>query len=377
MSGMAGGGIGCSPAGAILTIDLEAVAANYRALRGRLGRAACGAVVKADAYGLGVAHVAPVLFAAGCRNFFVAHLDEGIALRLHLPREAIIYVLHGLLPASEAECLAHGLVPVLNSVGQVGAWGALARGRGRRLPAALQVDSGMARLGLAPDEVTGRLREDLGAVDLLCVMSHLACADTPDHPANEQQRLAFDALRPCLPAAPASLAASSGIFLSADYHYHLARPGAALYGVAPVRDRPNPMRPVVRLEARIIQLRDVPPGTPVGYGHVARTTRPTRLATIAAGYADGFPRSGGGRGAAHFAGVPLPLVGRISMDSIVLDVSTVPRDRLAEGSFVELIGPHRDVDAVAADAGTIGYEVLTSLGHRYQRRYRAAGEPSP
>lgn len=354
--------------GALLTVDLDAIAANYRLLQARVGPAACGAVVKADAYGLGAAMVAPALLAAGCRHFFVAHLEEGIALRRSLSRAAAIYVMHGVFAGGEADCVAHDLVPVSNSCEQLARWSAEARALGRRLPAVLQFDTGMARFGFAAADF-GAFGDDLRSLALHFVMSHLACADTPGAPANADQRARFDALRAQLPAAPATLAASSGIFLGPSFHYDLVRPGAALYGLAPVSGAPNPMHPVVRLDAKIVQLRDVPAGTPIGYGHSARTTARSRLATIAVGYADGYLRSGSNHGAAWFGEVALPVMGRVSMDSIVLDASHLPDGTLQEGSLVELIGPHRGVDCVASDAGTIGYEVLTSLGRRYHRRY--------
>ena len=359
---------GAEAAGALLTIDLGAIAANYRLLRQQIGAATCGAVVKADAYGLGAAEVAPALSAAGCRHFFVAHLEEGIALRHALPTDAAIYVMHGVFAGGEAACLAHDLVPISNSPAQLARWAAQARQADRRLPAVVQLDTGMARFGFAAADLPD-IRDQLRALTLQFTMSHLACADTPDHPANAEQRARFDALRAELPPAPATLAASSGIFLGPAFRYDLVRPGAALFGVAPVAGAPNPLYAVIRLDAKIVQLRDVPAGTPIGYGHSARTAAPARLATIAVGYADGYLRSGSNRGAAWFGDIALPIMGRVSMDSIVLDASAVPADALHEGSTVELIGPHRGVDAVAAEAGTIGYEVLTSLGRRYHRRY--------
>lgn len=359
---------GGAAAGALLTIDLAAIAANYRLLQSRIGLAICGAVVKADAYGLGAAKVAPALFAAGCRQFFVAHLEEGIALRRSLTAAASIYIMHGVFPGGEAACVEHDLVPVSNSPAQLARWSAQAHASGRELPAIIQIDTGMARFGFTNSELVG-IDDDLRYLKLCFVMSHLACADTPEHPANAEQRARFDHLRAKLPRAPATLAASSGIFLGQGFHDDLVRPGAALYGVAPTASAPNPLHPVIRLDAKIVQLRDVLANTPIGYGHSARTTGPARLATIAVGYADGYLRSGSNHGAAWFGDVALPIMGRVSMDSIVLDASSVPAGELHEESFVELIGPHRDVDAVAADAGTIGYEVLTSLGRRYHRRY--------
>ena len=275
-----------SPSHAVLTIDLGAVVANYRLLRRRLGRTACGAVVKADAYGLGAGQVAPALFDAGCRAFFVAQPEEGAALRPHLPDAASIMVLHGFQAGDAAACLHAGLTPVLNSREQVAAWAALSRSRGRRLPAYVQLDTGMSRFGLSPADVEALADDgrDLEAVDVVCVMSHLACADTPKDPFNAHQLATFEDLRGKLPGAPASLAASSGCFLPERFHFDLARPGAALYGVAPQPDATNPMRPVVRLDARVLQLRDVPAGTPVGYGRTATTAKatPSRRSTVSA-----------------------------------------------------------------------------------------------
>lgn len=358
-------------AGALLTVDLAAIAFNYRLLRSMAAPAACGAVVKADAYGLGAAMVVPALFGAGCRHFFVAHLDEALAIHRVVPRGAGLYVMHGVFDGGEADCAAHGIVPVSNSPAQLQRWAAQARRSGRRLPAVLQIDTGMARFGFAPADLV-RARDQLEPLALTFIMSHLACADTPDHPANIAQRIRFDAARAHLPPAPGTLAASSGIFLGADFHYDLVRPGAALYGIAP-NGLPNPLRPVVRLDAKVVQVRHVPAGTPIGYGHTAVTAAPARLATIAVGYADGYLRSGSNHGAAWLGETALPVMGRISMDSIVLDASDLPQGAVEEADMVELIGPHRGVDAVAADAGTIGYEVLTSLGRRYHRRYLEAG----
>ena len=200
---------------------------------------------------------------------------------------------------------------------------------------------------------------------------HLACGDEPDHPLNRQQRDTFAAALARLPAAPASLAASSGIFLGPDYHFDLVRPGVCLYGVNPQPGHPNPMAPVLQLQAKILQIRDVDTPQTVGYGATHRFAGPTRVATVAAGYADGYPRSLSGRGTAHFRDISVPVVGRVSMDLITLDVTRAPEAR--PGEMVDLIGPHHDVDALAAEAGTIGYEILTSLGRRYLRHYVNGG----
>ncbi|GAA0595090.1 alanine racemase [Caenispirillum bisanense] len=360
-------------AGAVLTVDLDALVANWRTLKAQAGgRADCAAVLKADGYGLGAAVVGPTLAAAGCRVFFVAHVAEGLALAPHLPADTTLYILHGCPPGSEAEAAAAGLVPVLNSLEQVAAWSALAARLDRRLPAALQVDSGMSRGGMSPAEVQA-LADDpdrLAGIDTWLVMSHLACADEPESPMNGQQLAAFRTLRAQLPVtAPASFANSSGVFLGGSYHFDLLRPGAALYGVNPTPGHANPMRPVVRLQGKVMQLREVPAGAAVGYGCTHVTCRPTRVATVSVGYADGFLRSLSGRACAWLGEARLPLLGRVSMDMITLDATDLPADRIAAGTLVDLIDHRRTVDAVAAEAGTIGYEILTSLGPRYLRRY--------
>ena len=351
---------------AVLTIDLAAIVANWRALAARAPGAACAAVVKADAYGLGMAQVAPALARAGCRTFFVALPEEGIALRRLLGAAPEIIVLHGPPAGGEPGFAAHALLPVLNSTAQAEAWAAFGRARGAALPAALQFDTGMARLGLRPDAAAAlRGRSDL---EVALVLSHLACADDPADPANEAQLAAFRALRRLWPEARASLAASFGIFLGADYHFDLLRPGAALYGIAPTQG-PNPLQDVVRLQAPVIQTRAVAAGAGTGYGLTWRAARPTLLATLGIGYADGLPRSLSNRGAAWLGAQALPIVGRVSMDSTIVDAGTLPAAALPPGTLLDLIGPEAGLDAVAEQAGTVGYELLTRLGRRFARRY--------
>jgi alanine racemase len=359
-------------AGAVLTIDLGAVRENYRRLKARLGGTHCAGVVKADGYGLGAAVIARVLQKEGCDSFFVANASEGLDLRAALGTGPAIHVLNGLPPGAEGEAAAAGLIPVANSTGQLAAWRATARRLGRKLPVAVQVDSGMSRLGMPPAEVeaVAAVAEAFTGLDLVLVMSHLACADEPDHAANRAQLAAFERLRRLLPAAPASLANSSGIFLGPEWHFDLARPGAALYGINPTPDADNPMHPVVRLEAKVIQTRTIGAGVGIGYGHTAIADGPLRVATISLGYADGWRRRAAAF--AHFKDVRLPFIGRVSMDSIILDVSDLPEGGLKAGDMVEMIGPSQTLDEVARYSGTIAYEVLTSLGHRFHRRYLGA-----
>lgn len=356
----------------VLTIDLGAIARNYQLLRMRASPAECAAAVKANGYGLGADRLIPVLAEAGCRTFFVASVDEGIAARRALSDfpDAVVYVLNG-PEGAEAVLTAHDLRPVLNSLANIASWACYARRCQAPLAAAIHVDTGMARLGLPPDELDRLVMEPgrLNGLRVTCLMSHLACADAADHDLNRRQLAAFRSARERLPAIPASLANSSGIFLGPDYHADMVRPGAALYGVSPVRGRLNPMAPVVRLEARILQVREIDTGWTVGYGATHCADRPERIATVAAGYADGYFRSLSNCASGYIAGHRIRLIGRVSMDLITFDVSDVSRELAFPGAMVELIGPHYPVDAIAVDAGTIGYEVLTALGPRYRRSY--------
>lgn len=361
-------------AGATLRIDLDALAANYCLIRQQVGGAEVAGVVKADAYGLGAVEVSRALAEAGCRHFFVAQLSEAIALRPALEPDAFVYVLNGLQPGAEPIAADIGAIPVLNALDQVDRWAALAAQRGRSLPAALQVDSGMSRLGLPGAEVEALASAPgrLAGVDLRLIMSHLACADEPEAEANQAQTAAFETLAGHFPDVPRSLDNSGGCFLPRG-HFDIVRPGIALYGGAPQAGRFNPMRAVVSLEARIVQVRDVPAGVGVGYGLGSVAGHPRRIATIAVGYADGWPRHLSGRGSAFIGGRRVAVAGRVSMDSITLDVTDVPPALLGPGAPVELIGPHQTIDDVAADAGTISYEILTQLGRRYAREYLPAG----
>ncbi len=357
-------------ASAVLTIDLGAIAENYRRLAGMVQPARCAAVVKADAYGLGAAQVAHCLAAAGADLFFVAQPEEGMRLREVLP-DADIAVLNGLAKGAEADYEGVRLTPVLNDLAEIDRWARHARLRGGPLAAIVHVDTGMNRLGLPADQVD-RLAADpsrLAGLDLRYVMSHLACADEVGHPMTEAQAVAFRAITAQLPRAPTSLANSSGIFRGAGLHGDMVRPGVALYGVNPTPETTNPMCACVRLQARILQVRDVDSPMTVGYGAQYKIAQPGKIATIAVGYADGYLRSLGGEVHVCLAGRTLPVVGRISMDLTTVDVSDVPEAEARPGQWVEIIGSTVTVDDVAAAAGTIGYEILTSLGQRYHRHY--------
>ena len=365
-------------AGAQLCINLDAITANWRALGARLKAGArAGAVVKADAYGLGMAAAAPALHAAGCREFFIASLDEGIELRALLT-DCRIFVFFGPHPGEAGEFSRHRLTPVLNDLSQIETWHAHTN-RGAAQAAVLQIDTGMSRLGLPPGEVARLVAqpERLAGLDIAFVMSHLACAEQPEHPMNAAQLSAFEAalesLKPIMGAAESSFANSSGIFLGPEYHFDLARPGAALYGLNPTPEKTNPMAEVVRLQGKILQVRHVDTARSVGYGAAHLVTRPSRIATVPVGYGDGYLRSAGdqttNQACGYIGGVPVPVVGRVSMDMITLDVTELPPQRAQPGTPIDLIGGPHPIDALAAEAGTIGYEILTSLGRRYRRTY--------
>jgi len=370
--------------GGLLTIDLNAIAANWRLLNARMGGPAahkcCAAVVKADGYGLGAVPVVRRLLAEGCKTFFVAHVEEGIALRTALADSgAEIFVLNGLLPGGEALLARYRLAPCLNDVAQVRAWLDFCV-RTEPQMAALHVDTGMTRLGLDPDELDDLDHAAIGALPGLILMSHLACADEPVHPLNHQQLAAFRRIRGLFPTARASLANSSGMFLGDEYLFDLGRPGVALYGGNPTPYADiNPMRAVVHLQARILQLRQIRDIRPVGYGATADTYPPARIATLAVGYADGYLRAISNRGVVYLNGHPCPVVGRVSMDLLTVDVTDAAgRDEtIAAGALVDLLSETHTVDDVAATADTIGYEILTSLGERYHRRYIDTAHETP
>jgi alanine racemase len=357
--------------GSVLTVDLGAIADNYRRLRRVLGDVDCAAVVKADAYGLGVERVAPALARAGCHVFFVAHCEEGITLRAILP-EAEIFILNGALPGAEPMFAEHRLEPVLNSLGAIEAWAAFGANHGP-LPAALHIDTGMSRLGLPLDELD-RLAEEpsrLDRIDLRYIMSHLACAEETGSPMNAAQRAELEAARRRLPPEPVSFANSAGIFLGPSYHFDLGRPGVALYGANPTPGRANPMAHVVTLQSPILQLREIDPPRAVGYGATHRARGHARIATVPVGYADGYLRSASGCGRCRIAGLEVPVVGRVSMDLITLDVTDLPPGLARPGAVVDLIDSDHTIDSLAEEAGTIAYEILTGLGRRHARRYLA------
>ncbi len=361
-------------AGGLLTVDLGALVDNWRSLGRRAMPSECAAVVKADAYGCGLEQVATALARAGCKTFFVADLSEARRLRPVAP-DAAIYVLNGLMPDTAPAFAELRARPVIGSMLELAEWDAFTAGQQWRGGAALHVDTGMNRLGITANEaaaMASRIRSENHGITL--VMSHLACADEPDHPLNERQIALFREVRMLYRGIPSSLANSSGIFLGDKAHCDVVRPGVALYGVNPTPGQPNPMKPVVELKARIAQVRPVARGETVGYNATWTTRRATRLAIATLGYGDGYLRASGSSdeepgGFAMVAGKRCPIAGRISMDLLTIDVTDVPEGTVRRGDIATLIGDDLPIDEVARTAGTIGYELLTSLGRRYHRDY--------
>ena len=331
-----------------LTIDLDALASNWRALDALSG-SETGAVVKADGYGLGAGRVAKTLARAGARQFFVAIAEEGIAVRKALGPGPRISVFSGHMEGDAALLKDHDLTPLLNSPEQLTRHQTALPGHAY----GLQLDTGMNRLGIEPEDFSPDM-----AQDATLIMSHLACADEPDHPANQKQLSTFRQMTHSL-TAPKSLAATGGILMGKDYHFDLTRPGIGLYGGLPFADA----KPVVTLDLPVIQTRALQPGENAGYACAFTATKPTKIATVSAGYADGLIRAMSGKAMLYAGDTAVPLAGRVSMDLLTVDVTALDHipDRL------QILGPHQTVDQLAEAAGTIGYEILTSLGPRYTR----------
>ncbi|MBT5945691.1 MAG: alanine racemase [Rhodospirillaceae bacterium] len=368
-------------AGAVVIVDLDAIAENYRLIQSTCPGAEVGAAVKADAYGLGVGPVTAALSDAGCTTFFVATPAEGTHLR-KTNATAEIVVLNGPEPGNIATLLDSRLTPTLNSLPQIETWAAASANA--PMEAWLHIDTGMNRLGLGPGELEALIAKParLDGIRISTILSHLACADTPDHPMNAAQRDSFTATCELLTAITGpvrtSLANSPGVFLGSEYHFNMVRPGASLYGIRPSAERPNPMKQVVEIYTKILQVRDVDTPMTVGYGAAHQVTGTRRIATLAAGYADGYPRAAGNTAGhtegksmcAFIDGQPAPLAGRISMDLITIDVTDLPAALCRPGQTVELLGPNVTPDDLADAAGTIAYEVLSRLGPRLQVEYR-------
>jgi alanine racemase len=368
-------GPSAAEAGGILTINLSAIEANWKELGRRAMPSECAAVIKADGYGCGLEPVARTLVNAGCKTFFVADLGEARRVR-GVAQEPAIYVLNGLLPATASAYADINVRPVVGSLVELAEWDAFCANNQWHGGAALHVDTGMNRLGISADEAAAlapRIRAENHGITLL--MSHLVCSEQPEHPLNEKQIQLFRDVRLLYRGIPGSIANSSGIFLGSGAHCDVVRPGAALFGVNPTPGRSNPMRPAIELHAHVVQVRTVPKGETIGYNATWTAKHATRVAIVAAGYADGYPRAASATDAAPgaeaiVAGTRCPLAGRVSMDLLAIDITALPDHTARRGDLVTLIGGDIGVDDLATAAGTIGYEVLTSLGSRYHRVYR-------
>jgi alanine racemase len=361
--------------GGTLTVDLDAIADNWQTLTRRLFAVECGAVVKANAYGLGLEPVTARLVKAGCKTFFVADVAEARRARSRA-REAAIYVLNGFSPEAANAFAELNVQPVINSTVELAEWDAFVTTQGWRGGAAIHIDTGMNRLGMSAEEAAAlapRLQQENHGITLL--MSHLACAEVQDHPLNASQIRLFRELRMLYHGVPASLANSAGIFIGDTAHFDVARPGAALYGINPMPGRTNPMRNVLTLSGLVLQVRKVPQGESVGYGAAWNAKRASRIAVAALGYADGLLRAGSGPdrkagGSAIVAKKRCPIVGYISMDLTCIDVTDLPNNAVRRGDSATFIGEDLLIDEVAASAGTIAYEVLVRLGSRCHLAYR-------
>ena len=371
----AGSGPPTAETGGALTVDLAAVVANWQALKRQLLTVECAAVVKANAYGLGLKPVVAALAYAGCKTFFVADIAEARIVRARA-KDATIYVLHGFTLQCAEAFIELAARPVINSMTELAEWDTFVANRAWQGGAALHVDTGMNRLGVSPEEAAALApRAQTQNHGIALILSHLACADIPDHPLNAKQLRLFRELRALYSGIPASLANSSGIFLGDATYFDLARPGAALYGINPTPGRPNPMTSVVELTGRVVQLRTVARDQTIGYGATWTARRNSRIAVVALGYANGLLRAGSASdehsgGAAIVAGKRCPIVGRISMDLLMLDITDLPDGAVRRGDFATLIGGELGIDEVAGAAGTIGYEILTRLGMRCHLDYR-------
>jgi alanine racemase len=353
-----------------LHINLAALRENYLILKSQLKTAQCAATIKADAYGLGCKEVAQTLYDAGCRQFFVATLGEAIYLR-EILADVEIYVFHGLKKSECAVFFTHNLIPVLNDLAQIQLWNDCAKEKEQKLPAIIHVDTGIHRLGLSLSEAERLISPSkyFANLEVKYLMSHLACANNKDSKRNDEQLVKLKSIAQKIGNYPLTIANSSAVFLGEEYQLDLCRPGAALFGVNPMLHGENPMHQVVNLQTRIIQISTAQDDGFVGYGDICPIKKGTRFATIPIGYADGYSRSLSNKGKVYFKGHYLPILGNISMDMTIIDVSDIPEDEIKIGDMVEVIGEHITIGEVARIAGTIAYEILTSFGCRFQKIY--------
>ncbi|MFK4259365.1 alanine racemase [Agrobacterium tumefaciens] len=355
---------------ATLFVDLSAIRSNYRRLQELSPHSVCAAVVKADAYGLGATTIASFLMAEGCKHFFVADVEEGIALRAELPATANIYVLHGAIPGQESITEHHNLLPVLNGREQLEAWLRLCHLRGRPLPAAIQLDTGMSRLGFSFGDLRAAYdkEECLSGLPIVLVMSQLACAEQRDE-VNSQQLRRFYKVVGLFPAASLSLANSAAIFAGREFHFDMVRSGGGIFGFSGSLNPPFVPAQVLHLQTRIIQVRQIECGDAIGYCHSYQANGTMRIATVAIGYADGVPRSLGNRGHMFIHDVPVPIVGAVSMDLTTIDVTALPEEWTLRGTPVDVICPQQSLETLASQAGMLNDELAIAIGSRCRKVY--------
>jgi alanine racemase len=358
----------------ILTVNLSSIQSNWLHVAALLKQGAeCAAVVKADAYSVGAVKVAEALYAVGCQTFYVVTLEEATELRNVLPDDAILYVLGGVREGSEASFTDLGLIPVLYSFAAIDQWLKLCVLHQQAFPCALKFDTGMTRSGLTNSEFDRVLNLKSSLLNPVLFMSHLACADVPGHPLNEQQLKRFDSavlkIKSFFPAVKTSLANSSGSFLGEEYHFDMVRIGAALYGINPQPTLNNPLLPVLDLQLPVLQIRTTEVVSSVGYGAEASIGPNMRLAVVAGGYADGVHRTLGLAPVGRVGGVTVGSIGRVSMDSCIFNITQIS----GNPEYISVIDEQQTLDVLMNAKSTLGYEVLTSLGRRYQRRYIFSG----
>lgn len=354
-----------------LIIDLEAVAHNYRIFCSTLNKGTiCSAVLKANAYGMGVKEVSLRLYQEGCRHFFVAHLTEAIELKNYVGKDSFIYILNGLRRGDEEVYAHYNLIPVLGDPLQIHLWNTFCQKKQQPYKAVLHFDTGMTRTGLSSKAAQNLGILQISHMEIICIMSHLACAYEPPHPMNEIQRLKFDSLCKRFPFALASLANTSALCLGSNYHYTMVRPGLALTGCRSSMPHGNyTLKPAIKAYAQILQINEILPGESVGYNATFSASRASRIATLGVGYADGYLRSLSNRGEVYFEGQKLPVIGNVSMDLLIIDITDVLPNKIQPGDWVELFGDNIWIDKLAEKAGTVSWEIFTRLGPRFERFY--------
>ena len=356
-----------------LEINIDSIIHNYQLINNKVGNTECAAVLKADAYGMGASVIAKALDKAGCSTFFVATIDEGIELRACFSKdENQIAVLSGLLEGSEDIFYSNKLTPVLNDTEQIKKWAIYNKQKNISAPSILHIDTGMNRLGLTINELYDIIKNptELKELHVEWIMSHLACGDQPRDIMNEKQLSVFLNAKKEFPNVKASLANSAGVFLGQSYHLDMVRPGIALYGSGSGSIPSKPLKQVIKLYSRILQIRTLSTGASVGYGASYRVSEATRVATVGLGYADGYLRSLSNCSWVFFNGLRLPVIGRISMDYITIDITQIASEKIQTGDFIEIIGDKFTLDDLATVANTVPHELLTRLGTRHHRIYR-------